>query len=175
MAEVPTDSPARIEVATQHDTVLLRQLTLADAQTYFDLIDSDRPHYSQFDDVTAQKYQTVADVEESIRNPKPNKYRFGIWDGDVMVGSNNLTIGEDGCAEIGYWVGSQYTGSKYASRALAPLMEFAFTTLGVREVFTRIVEGNIASRKTAEHAGLNYQGIEDGHWIHIMKKEDYGG
>ncbi|MCA9343812.1 hypothetical protein KC947_02575, partial [Candidatus Saccharibacteria bacterium] len=52
----------RIEVKAHNDVIVLRQLTVEDAQTYFDLIDHDREHYSQFDDVTAKKYQVVGDV-----------------------------------------------------------------------------------------------------------------
>ncbi|MFO0887036.1 MAG: GNAT family protein [Candidatus Saccharimonadales bacterium] len=163
----------RIEVKAHNDVIVLRQLTVEDAQTYFDLIDHDREHYSQFDDVTAKKYQVVGDVEDSIINQKPNKYRFGIWDGDVMVGSNNLTVLEDGSAEIGYWVGSQYTGQGYASRALSPLVGFAFNDLGLHEVFTNIVVGNEASRKTVENAGFEFRGIDEGCWVHFMLKDRY--
>ncbi len=164
----------RTEVRAPDDVILLRQLTLEDAPTYFDLIDYDREHYSQFDDITAKKYRVVGDVEDSIINQKRNKYRFGIWDGETMVGSNNLTVQEDGRAEIGYWVGSQYTGRGYAARALSPLVDFAFNDLGLDEVFTNIVVGNEASRKTVENAGFEFRGIENDYWVHNMFRGNYG-
>lgn len=174
MKEVDTSPHKRVEIKAPNDTIVIRQLLMEDAQTYFNLIDHDRDHYSQFDDITAKKYQVVEDVEASIQNQNPNKYRFGIWDGDLMVGSNNLTVSEDNRAEIGYWVGAQYTGQGYATRALKPLLEFAFTNLQLNEVFTNIVVGNEASRKTVEKAGFVLKGVDDECWVHTMSREDYG-
>jgi hypothetical protein len=59
----------RIEIYGS-DGVVLRQLIPEDSQPYFDLIEYDRAHLSQFDDDTAAKYKTVEDVLESIVNPK---------------------------------------------------------------------------------------------------------
>lgn len=175
MSETPMDLTDRIEIAAPDDSIILRQLALDDAQAYFDLIDQDREHYSQFDDVTAKTYRAAEDVKDSIRNQPPNKYRFGIWDNDALVGSNNITIYDDGSAEIAFWVGTEYTGSGYAARALKPLINFAFGKLDLSEVFTRIVIGNEASRRSVEKAGFSLKTAEDGHWVHTRKRDNDGG
>ncbi len=175
MSEMSTNPKDLIEVSLPGDTISIRQFSLEDAQRYFDLIDYDREHYSQFDDVTASKYQAVEDVRESMLHPKPNKYRFGIWDGDTMVGSVNLTMHEDGADEIGYWVGAQYTGHGYAARALKPLTAFGFNHLNKEELFARVFVGNEASRKTLEKVGFTPEGEEDGHWIFKLKRDKNGG
>jgi len=142
-----------------NDTVRLMQLVVDDAQPYFDLIAFDPEHLRQNDDDTADKYPDVASVQQSIENPaKPNKYRFGIWDGDAMVGSDNLTLEGKGKAELGSWVGKQYVGRGYAGRGRSLLVDFAFHTLGLDEVHCDIVVGNEASRRSVEKSGFEFAG-----------------
>src|SRR3990167_6087043 len=114
--------PAPIEIEAQ-DGLVLRQLISKDAQNYFDLIEYDRTHLSRHDEDTAIKYPTLESVQESIDNPKnPDRLRFGIWDGETMVGSINLTLDIQHSAEIGYWVGKEYIGHSYATKAIRALI-----------------------------------------------------
>ncbi len=144
--------PNRIEIQGQ-DSLVLKQLIEADAPRYFDLIDFDREHLSQFGDETTDKYQTVEDVTESIRNPKPDRLRFGIWDGEAMVGSINSTLVGENAAEIGYWVGAEYLRRGYASRALAELSRYEFERQGMERLVAFVVVGNVASRGVLEKSG----------------------
>ncbi len=160
----------RLILASEDDTVVLKQLIPADADPYFDLIEADRAHLSQHGDKTAAKYKTVDDVRDSIVTPKDSsKLRFGIWDGNVMVGSNNLTPTEDGQAELGSWVGSEFIGQRYAGRARKLLVEYAFDQLGLKEVFCMITIGNEASRRSVERSGFTYAGEEDGQWKYVLE------
>ncbi len=170
---VPEEQPLppwRIILESEEDSVTLRQLIPEDAENYFQLVDSDRAHLSQFEDTTASKYPTVESVRESIIHPgNPNKYRFGIWDGDVMVGSDNLTPVEPNRGELGSWIAREYTGRRYAGRARKLLVDFAFNQLHLDEVFCEITTGNEASRKSVERSGFTFAGEHDGKWIYILK------
>lgn len=140
-------------------SVTLRPLTEADAEPYFQLIDYDRDHLSQFGDATAEKYHTVDDVLNSLTDPEnPFKLRFGVWDNETMVGSINLTPLEDKRAEIGYWVGKQFIGNGYAPDALNTLSKFAFTDLGYDELEAEAVRENNASQRVLEKAGFEQTG-----------------
>lgn len=173
MSEASTNPKDLIEISLPGDSVLIRELSLADAQAYFDLLNYDREHLSQFGDETAAKYQTVEDVEESIRNPKPNKFRFGIWDDDVMVGTNNLRVfGSSG--ETGSWIGAEHTGHNYAARGRAPLLQFAFREIGLERVISFIAVGNEASKKSIENSGYSFVNEKGGYWLFEMRREDYG-
>lgn len=170
-SEDTRNEPKRIILNSPDDTISLKQLIPDDAQLYFDLVDFDRDHLSQNEDVTASKYPTVDAVRMSIKKPaSTNKYRFGIWDGDKMVGSDNLTLKENNMAELGSWVGKEHIGHNYAARARKLLVDFAFNQLGLDEVFCEIVVGNIASRKSVEKSGFVYEGEKDGKWIFTLRR-----
>ncbi len=173
-----TGTPARIEVTTPNDTVAIRQLVPEDAESYFGLIEFDRAHLSQSyhgeePDGTAQKYLTVEAVLESIVHPDPDKHRFGIWDGDTMVGTSNLTIVNATTAESGSWVGAEHKGHHYAARARSLLLEFAFNNLGLERVLSFVHVGNEASRKSVEKTGYELTGEEDGQWVFMYEREQW--
>ena len=129
--------------------VLLRQYALEDAKKAFELIDRNREYLSQFGDETASKYPVLELFEESIRNPKnPNRLRFGIWNAEgILVGSINLTPDVDDAqkGEIGYYLGKEFQGNGYMRRAVETLMNYAFNVLNYRELYGKVVKGNIAS------------------------------
>lgn len=161
----------RIVLRSEDDTIILKQLVLDDAERYFQLVDSDREHLSQFGDETASKYPTIESVQQSIIHPSnPNKYRFGIWNGEVMVGSDNLTTVENNRAELGSWIAKSQTGHRYADRARKLLVDFAFNQLHLDEVFSVITIGNEASRKSVERSGFTFEGERDGKWIYTFKR-----
>jgi ribosomal-protein-serine acetyltransferase len=169
-------TPERIVVERPGDPVRLLQLVPGDAQAYYDLIAFDPDHLKQHGDETADKYPDVETVRRSIEQPSnPNKYRFGVWDGDVMVGSDNLTPEDDGKAELGSWIGKQYIGNGYAGRGRELLVDFAFNRLGLNELHCDIVVGNDASRRSVEKSGFTFAGEfvddEGDHmWRYVLKK-----
>lgn len=174
MNEMTSNPKALIEISLPGDTISIRQLSLEDVDTYFELVDSNRDHLSQFGDDTAGKYQTREDVKASMENPQPDKYRFGIWDEGVMVGTNNLRVYDGNIAESGSWVGAQFAGSHYAARARKLLLEFALRQLGVSKVVSKIAVGNEASRKSIERSGYKFIGEQDEQWIFEIERGDYG-
>jgi len=167
----------------------LKQFVSDDAPAIFALIEYDRTHLSQDhngdSDDTAEKYQTVDDVKESIMHPKdPRKLRFGIWDGATVVGSNNLTpLDKEGRAvESGSWIGKEHTGNNYAARARELLIELAFERLGYKLIVSEIAVGNEASRKSVEKSGYAYKGIVQkpdkqrvlhDYWHYELSREDF--
>ncbi len=144
---------SRIEMVSSDGTITLRQLVPADAEDYFALIAAHPAHHSQYGDDTAKKYRSVDDVRWSIETPRPNKLRFGIYVDGQMVGSNNLTLLGPNRAETGSWIGRDYTGHNYASRAREPLLRIAFERLRIDEIVSRIHPDNAASRKSVERSG----------------------
>lgn len=163
-------SSGRIILQSKDDSVSLKQLIPEDSPSYFQLVDSDRAHLSQHGDVTALKYPTVEKVRESILHPtNPDKYRFGIWIGDEMVGSNNLTLEKSNRAELGSWIAKKYIGNRYAGRARKLLVDFAFNHLNLDEVYCEITIGNDASRKSVERSGFTLTDEQNGKWVYTLK------
>ncbi len=150
-------------IPTEQNEVSLRQLTLEDAVVYFNAVDANREHLSQFEDDTSKKYPTLEEVEKSITSPT-NKLRMGIWDEDKFVGSINLTPSSDGkVAEIGYWLDERQTGKGYATVATAALTNYAkqrFT-----KVHAEVVEGNDASARVLKRTGFHQVGRKGTHLL----------
>lgn len=174
------DTPDRIVLESPNDSVKLMELVPEDAEELFALIAFDPDHLRQHGEDTADKYQDVESLRQSILHPvDPNRYRFGIWDNGIIVGSDNLTLKGDGIAALGSWIGKQYIGRGYAGRGRSLLLDFAFNTLGLNLVYSSIAVGNDASRRSVEKSGLKFAGIyvddDTGthRWRYELKKEDY--
>ncbi len=164
-AKQPVRLPHRVILKSEADSVELKQFVPEDAEEMFRLIDFDRKHLSQFEDDTARKYQTVEDARDSIIYPRsPCKFRFGIWDKSVMVGSVNLTMLSLDHAESGSWIGKAHFGNNYTFRARQLLTDFGFNQLHINKIISKIAVGSIASRKSVEKSGYSYIGKveEDG-------------
>ncbi len=164
-----------IEIEGQRG-INLKQLFIEDAQAYFDLIEYNRAHLSQFNDPTAEKYPDANAVIGSIVNPEnPDRLRFGVWDGNTMVGSINLTPTKNSSAEIGYWVGGQFTRRGYASQAVKELNHYAFEELGYDTLTAAVFFGNVASERTLMKNGYRraniYWDIKDGRKRWLWKYE----
>jgi RimJ/RimL family protein N-acetyltransferase len=142
------------------DTVWLKRLADEDAAAFFDLIEFDRDHLSQFGMPIAADYTDKRKVLFSIgmQQYRPDLSRFGIWDGDVLVGSNMASLRAGNRAELSTWIGKEHIGHAYASRARDLLVDYAFHTLNVGGVYSRIVVGNEPSRRSVEKSGFTYTG-----------------
>jgi RimJ/RimL family protein N-acetyltransferase len=78
-----------------------------------------------------------------------------------LVGSVGLRLDtlDGGTAEIGYWVGAAARGRGVASTAARLLSDFGFETLGLRRVELNAAVANTASRRVAEKAGFEPEGV----------------
>lgn len=162
----------QIEILVASTGMKLKEFTECDSQAIFELIEKNRDHLSQFGDTTSEKYKTVESVKESISNPKnPDRLRFGIWDNGVLVGSVNLTPDDDDKTkgEIGYYLGSEFTGKGYMIKAVTTLSEFAFKNLGYKKIYGKVHKDNIGSQKVLIKSGFIDGGSVDGDLIFTLK------
>jgi len=167
-------SAKSLEISAKHFGITLRQFSLGDAADIFQLIDRNRAHLSQPGDNTADKYQTIESVEESIRNPQnPGRLRFGVWNNNnQIVGSINLTPDEDNPkkGEVGYYLGSEFTGNGYMTNALLTLSTYALNQLGLKELYAKVNPQNSASPKVLLRAGFTETGTMDGDRLFTLVK-----
>jgi RimJ/RimL family protein N-acetyltransferase len=79
----------------------------------------------------------------------------------ALAGSVDLRLdGRDPhTAEIGYWVAAAVRGRGVASTAARVLSDFGFETLGLRRIELNAAVGNVASRRVAEKAGFEPEGV----------------
>ncbi len=109
--------------------IQLRQFQPDDATAIFNLIVRNREFLSEFTKIP-EKYPTLEAVSKSIIEPEnPDKIRFGIWNSDdELVGSINLTPSKNDkkTAEVGYYLGENFTNNGHILKALLLVAGYAF-------------------------------------------------
>jgi len=112
---------------------------------------------------------------ESILNPaNPRRLRFAIRNNDrVLVGSVNITPDEDNPqrGEIGYYLGEEFIGKGYITRAGKALIAYAFERMGYRTMYAIVDDQNHASIKVLERLGFIKTAHQDGDFTYSLDKE----
>lgn len=161
-AQRSTRHSGRLEIISSDRLVRLRQLTKVDALELFELIDRNRAHLSQFGDKTASKYPTLESIIASIVRPHdPRRLRFAIRNQQgFIVGSINLTPdqADQHQGEIGYYLGQEFTGQGYVTRAIDTLSDQAINGWGFHTLYGNVVAENVASIRALQRAGYNETG-----------------
>lgn len=83
-----------------------------------------------------------------VENNHPDNHHHGL--GTLAVHH----LGEDGAAEVGYWVSPWARRQGVATWALAEVRQHVAAIAGATAITLTIAVGNTASRRTAERAGF---------------------
>jgi RimJ/RimL family protein N-acetyltransferase len=102
---------------------------------------------------------------------------FAITDADTgrVLGSIGFGQLEDGVGEVGYWVRRDIRGRGVATRALVLLSRWALGLEGIARVQLRADVENEPSRRVAERAGFQLEGVlRSAHWnARIGRRQDW--
>lgn len=140
---------------TKRHHLTLRPLEVGDAATYFKLLDKNRDHMNHAGAMGETRQQTLADVIRNIEQPlNPKKTRFGVWDGDTIVGMMSLVHKTPDRCEVGGWIGKKYTKQGYAADALRSLCQKALGSYGYSRIIATTYPKNIASQRWLENVGF---------------------
>jgi [ribosomal protein S5]-alanine N-acetyltransferase len=63
------------------------------------------------------------------------------------------------CMELGYWIAEPFWGHGFATEAARALVGHVFATYPVERVEAHFIDGNPASGRVLEKAGMQYEGI----------------
>lgn len=90
----------------------------------------------------------------------------GIWQDNAMAGGVLFFPVESRTrsTEIGYWLGQKAAGRGLMTRAIAPLLDFAFDRIEINRVGLIADVRNARSRAVAERVGFTYEGIRRDGW-----------
>jgi RimJ/RimL family protein N-acetyltransferase len=109
---------------------------------------------------------TVADAEEFVAGTRVSMtagtaLAVAITVDDALAGSIDFRLdGADGrTAGTGYWVAASQRGRGIASTAARLLGDFGFASLGLRRIQLNAAVDNVASRRVAEKAGFELEGV----------------
>ncbi len=154
---------APLVIKTERDDVLLREYVVGDSKAIFDVVNRNREHLSRWGDVTSGKYPDEASVVESIRHPvSPGRLRMGIWRRNEFVGSVNLAaLPAPYHAEVGYWLGQEYTGSGLMTVAVRAITVYAFETVEYFYLKANVRKENVPSQRVLERVGFRVTSAAD--------------
>lgn len=156
---------ASLKLTTNVPNVELRELIVADADAWIDLVERNRAHLTQFGEGLPP--HTIEDVTRWLASPREYDLRLGIWgERDLMgfVEASHLSFaigGEDLLADspdgwvLGYWVGSEYTRKGYTIAACRAVIEYVRSERGAKEFWSSARHGNVASMALLERLGFS--------------------
>lgn len=92
---------------------------------------------------------------------------------NVLIGTMTLRVDKiHSRGELGYWVGKEYWGNKYATEAAKEIIRFGFEELGLNRVWGMAMAKNHASVKVMQNSGLLPEGILKQHAYQFNVYED---
>jgi RimJ/RimL family protein N-acetyltransferase len=95
---------------------------------------------------------------------------FGIDLDGSLIGICGFTLGDNGDAELGYWIGKPYWGEGYATEAARAVMAHGFAKSGVRRFVCKHLIGNEASARVIRKLGFRHTGTSTG-WCEARQCE----
>lgn len=151
------------EVLNISNNLKLSQLDVSDANLFFELIDKNREYLAKFlpwPNETKSVNNSVEFIEQTIKlRQNGEEYGFGIIYKNQIVGHISLMHIKNGQAEIGYWIGAQYSGQGIMMIVVIALTKFAHDTLKLKDVIVLANPENIGSNKVAEKSGYELNSV----------------
>ena len=166
------------------DHLIIRPVSIADADALYALIERDRARYTAYFQVTTagtvDPAMTLAYVHFLMAQaasgetfchlirPEGSHDPVGI----VFLRSFDRHTGQ---CEVAYLVSSPHTNKGIATAAVAWAVDEAFRTHGMNKVFARVDPDNIASIRVVEKNGFQREGLlrqdfrtHDGHLLDVI-------
>lgn len=142
-----------VELTTNLPGLVLRELELADAQPYYELIDRNRGHLTQNGNYEKEGRATLASVQHELTQPA-NGLRFALWWEGEIAGLAAIIPHKPGRCAIGYWLGEAFLGKGLMTCALEALLAYGKESLGIADFFAGVTHGNTASAAVLQRLGF---------------------
>jgi RimJ/RimL family protein N-acetyltransferase len=154
-------------------SLTLRPWTTADAATIVECVDGD-PELTKWLDLVPQPY-TLEDAQAYVTGLGEQAFAVTETASGEVLGSIGLQRNDDGVGEIGYWIRAEARGRGAMTQALVLLARWALTEGELARVHLRADVENLASRRVAEKAGFQLEGImRSAHWnARLERRQDW--
>ena len=175
-------------------TFVLRSYQPGDGELLSDALNNSYEHLTTFMP-WAKPYQSVEESEALVRHFRGRyllneDFVLGIFSADEqrLLGGSGFHLREGGfphrSAELGMWIRADAAGKGLGTAVLLALLEWGFTAWPWERLAWRCDGTNLASRRTAEKAGLIHEGVlrqhllqPDGSWrdtyLYAMLKAEW--
>jgi len=147
------------------EEITLKLKDYQDSEAVFQLIDQSREHLKQWMP-SVEDIHSVEDVNKRMRKhlkelTEQEGIHFLIYYKNDLAGS--ISIKEIDwqvrSAELGYWLGSGFTGRGIINRTSTALLEYVFEEMDLHKVEIWVAEKNAKSRRIPEHLGFIKEGM----------------
>jgi 8-oxo-dGTP diphosphatase len=164
----------------ESDRLILRPLAPGDADPITALVnDWEVVRYTAMIPYPYQRQMAVDFIQSQAGLDGSASFNLAITrkaDGQLIgcIGLIRSTGAEMG--ELGYWLGKSCWSQGYASEAVARLIDFAFSDLGMRSLIASAVPTNLASHRVQEKNGFAMDGAEEiaaparGHPLQVIRR-----
>ena len=162
------------DLSPSDGVVILRAWRREDSESLVECLDGD-PEIMVWLDQVPQPY-TRADALAYIGGI--GESAFAVTDAETgrILGSVGVRFSETGdVGEIGYWMRSDARGRGVMTRAVLLVARWAFDEGGAARVQLRADVDNVASRRVAEKAGFQLEGVlRSAHWnARLGRRQDW--
>lgn len=148
------DHELELRILQQHHAKALFKLTIANRH----FIRQYLPWADDVQSIESSQYFIKDGLQQFARN---DGFQAGIWYGDALsgvIGFHSIDWNNDK-AEIGYWLGEEYTGKGIMTRACHAITDYAFNTYQLHRVEIRCASSNVKSRAIPERLGFKQEGV----------------
>ncbi len=155
--------PMVLKVASDIELI---QLTLLDATTIFEAVDSQRDYLGKwlpFVAFTKEIKDTENFVNAVVNTPKDEiEYTFTIKVKNEFAGLIALkdTDRLNKKTEIGYWLSEKFQKQGIVTKSVKKLCGFAFNNLNLNRIQIKCAVGNKSSINIPKRLGFTFEGIE---------------
>lgn len=137
---------APVTIATERDGLVLRELGEDDRLVYDALVARNREH------LRAGGY--ASDESLALTNDVYDRWRFGVWLENELVGRVDLIPYAPPAYGSGYWLDQGHTRRGLMTQAFGAAIRFLVDEHGAEEIFAGIEHGNAASVAVAQRLGF---------------------
>ena len=142
--------------------VELRELTVQDAEAFFDLVQRNRAFLTRYGDYTDLVTKTREEIARDMAPPPAANLRMGIWREGEFMGLVNLYEAAPGIFVLGFWLGEAFTGHGYMTAACQALMVYARRTHTGKQFWAGVRHANFESAAVMERLGFAvYEALPD--------------
>jgi ribosomal-protein-serine acetyltransferase len=157
------------------DELSLRLFNVDDAEEFFNLIISSKPHLREW--LGWLDYvEKVEDTVETIKSRLQGLVETGgypksvaiVYKGQIAgtIGFNDINKGSK-IGTIGYWLGEGFQGKGIMTKVLKSFVNFGFKELGLNRIEVSIAVENKRSRALAERVGFIEEGkLRQAEWLY---------
>ena len=100
---------------------------------------------------------TINDAQYWLKKTKEDDYSFNIFLKNKLIGGISITNKEyNAKPELGYWIGEDFWGKRYAQEACTNLIQNFFSNTSHNVIYASHMKDNIKSKKILINLGFKF-------------------